>query len=63
MARKANIYFQDQLAGTLVEGDSGYWFYYRKEYLQKPDAKPVSLTLPLSEKGYHSNVLFHFSTV
>jgi len=60
MARQANIYFQDQLAGMLEEGDSGYMFYYKKEYLQAPDPKPVSLTLPLSEDRYHSNVLFPF---
>lgn len=28
MARQAKIYFQDQLAGILVEGDNGYSFYY-----------------------------------
>lgn len=60
MARQAYIYFQDQLAGMLEEGDSGYMFYYKKEYLQAPDPKPVSLTLPLSENSYHSNVLFPF---
>lgn len=60
MARQANIYFQDQLAGTLVEGDSGYTFHYKKEYLKTLDPKPVSLTLPLSEESYHSNVLFPF---
>ncbi|SFO02126.1 serine/threonine-protein kinase HipA [Paenimyroides ummariense] len=60
MARQANIYFQDQLAGTLVEGDNGYTFYYKKEYLQASNPKPVSLTLPLSNDSYHSNVLFPF---
>lgn len=60
MARQAYIYFKDQLAGMLEEGDSGYMFYYKKEYLQAPAAKPVSLTLPLSENSYHSNVLFPF---
>lgn len=60
MARQAKIYFQDQLAGMLEEGDSGYTFFYEKEYLQTSDPKPVSLTLPLSENSYHSNVLFPF---
>ena len=32
MARHAKIYLKDQLAGYLVEGDSGYSFIYDKEY-------------------------------
>lgn len=60
MARQANIYFQDRLAGILVEGDNGYSFSYKKEYLQSPDPKPISLTLPLSAHTYRSNVLFPF---
>lgn len=60
MARKAKIYFHDQLAGYLLEGDDGYLFAYDKEYLKTPFPKPISLTLPLSENSYHSNVLFPF---
>lgn len=60
MTRRAKIYFQDQLAGILIEGDNGYSFQYKQEYLQQPDSKSISLTLPLSEKLYHSKVLFPF---
>jgi len=60
MARQAKIYFQDQLAGTLIEGDNGYSFYYEKEYLKTTNPKAISLTLPLSENPYHSKVLFPF---
>lgn len=60
MARQAKIYFQDQLAGYLVEGDSGYSFSYDKGYLETPNRKPISLTLPISDNTYHSNVLFPF---
>lgn len=60
MARQAKIYFQDQLAGYLVEGDSGYSFSYDKEYLENLNPKPISLTLPISDNTYHSNVLFPF---
>lgn len=60
MARQAKIYFHDQFAGVLVEGDDGYSFYYKREYLNSPNPKAVSLTLPLSEKPYHSRVLFPF---
>src|SRR5690554_8127689 len=60
MARQAKIYFQDCLAGYLVEGDSGYSFSYDKEYLENPNPKPISLTLPISDRMYQSNVLFPF---
>src|SRR5690606_25183487 len=60
MARQAKIYFQDQFVGYLREGDSGYSFSYDKEYLETPDPKPISLTLPVSGNAYHSNVLFPF---
>jgi serine/threonine-protein kinase HipA len=58
MARQAKIYFQDQLAGILVEGDNGYSFHY--ENLEILNPKPISLTLPLSRDPYHSKVLFPF---
>lgn len=60
MERKAKIYFQEQLAGILVEGDNGYLFYYDEEYLKSSNSKAISLTLPISENPYHSKVLFSF---
>lgn len=58
--RRANIYYKDKLAGVLTEGDEGYEFQYLPEYLGSEGAKPVSLTMPLREKTYRSNVLFPF---
>ncbi|MCC8039331.1 MAG: HipA N-terminal domain-containing protein [Bacteroidales bacterium] len=58
--RYAEIYYRDRLAGILTEDDAGYEFRYLDEYLASEDAKPVSLTLPLSAKPYKSNVLFPF---
>lgn len=60
MAREAKIYFKDQLAGYLVEGDGGYSFSYNQEYLESSNPKPISLTLPISKETYYSNVLFPF---
>lgn len=60
MARQAKIYYQDLLAGYLVEEDNGYSFTYLDDYLKVADAKPVSLTLPLSENPHYSKVLFPF---
>lgn len=60
MARKVKVFYQNQLTGYLEEGDNGYLFSYSQEYLDSIDPKPISLTLPLSNQTYHSNVLFPF---
>ncbi|MBQ6234315.1 MAG: HipA N-terminal domain-containing protein [Clostridia bacterium] len=58
--RKASVYVRDRFAGFLSETDSGYRFAYDAEYLTLPDAQAISLTLPLREAPYESNVLFPF---
>lgn len=58
--RRAKIYYQLRLAGVLSEEDTGYRFVYDNDYLRQPDAIPVSLTMPLSQKEFESNVLFPF---
>ncbi len=58
--RKALIKINGQIAGWLTQDDQGYHFKYAKEYLNKSNAKPVSLTLPLQEAVYTANVLFPF---
>ncbi len=58
--RKAIIKIDTQLSGWLTQDDKGYHFEYAKAYLNQIDAKPVSLTLPLQEDIYTSNILFPF---
>lgn len=58
--RKAAIKIEDQIAGWLIQDDQGYHFEYDKVYALLPNARPVSLTLALKEKPYHSKVLFPF---
>ena len=58
--KQAKVFFQENFAGILTEDENGYTFAYNVDYLQKKDAKAVSLTLPLSEKPYNSQVLFPF---
>ncbi len=58
--RKAMIKMDTQMAGWLTQDDKGYHFEYIPEYLSQRDAKPISLTLPLKETAYTSNVLFPF---
>ena len=58
--KQAKVFFQENFAGILTEDENGYTFVYNVDYLQKKDSKAVSLTLPLSEKPYNSQVLFPF---
>lgn len=60
MSKTAQIFYREKLAGLLTESDSGYEFVYDKEYLEGPNARPVSLTLPLKVVPYRSNTLFAF---
>lgn len=57
--RRAKVLVQRRFAGVLEETDSGYAFTYDRAYLAE-DGLPVSLTLPLSEQPYQSEVLFPF---
>ena len=58
--RQARVFYKNRFAGILTEGDSGYEFQYSPEYLGMAGAKPVSLTLPLQDEPFTSNVLFPF---
>ena len=58
--RKASVKIEDEVAGLLTQDENGYHFEYDSNYLKNQHAKPVSLTLPLRETTYTSNVLFPF---
>ena len=58
--RKAAVKMDAQLAGWLSQDENGYHFVYDKSYVATPDARPVSLTLPLQEASFTSNMLFPF---
>jgi len=58
--KQAKVYFQKSFAGVLTEDENGYTFVYNIDYLHKKDAQAVSLTLPLGEEPYNSQVLFPF---
>lgn len=60
MRRSGNVYVQGVLAGKITENEDGYYFRYDEDYLHREDALAVSLTLPLSDEEYQSNVLFPF---
>ena len=58
--RKAAIKVNDQIAGWLSQDEHGYHFVYDTMYATQPNAQPVSLTLPLQQATFTSNVLFPF---
>ncbi|MBF0330462.1 MAG: HipA N-terminal domain-containing protein [Candidatus Omnitrophica bacterium] len=58
--RKAEVFYQDRLAGLLEETDQGYRFVYARDYLKT--GLPISLSLPLQEQAFESAVLFPFFT-
>jgi len=60
MARTAEVYLYNVLAGRLVEDENGYAFQYDLNYLASGDAFPVSMTLPLQAEPFRDKVLFPF---
>lgn len=58
--RQAIIKIDSATAGWLIQDEYGYRFVYDKTYLTKPESRPVSLTLPMQEMPFTSNVLFPF---
>jgi len=57
---RAQVYLRDRKAGLLERTGKGYRFTYDRDHLSKPEAQPVSLTLPLRREPYESESLFPF---
>nr|WP_321450986.1 HipA N-terminal domain-containing protein [uncultured Carboxylicivirga sp.] len=59
--RKANVLYNDKLAGILVESDEGeYTFNYNKEYVINYPELFLTFTMSVTDKEYKSNRLFPF---
>ena len=58
--KEGRVFYKEIPAGTIREDESGFVFAYDKEYLSRADAQPVSLTLPLRDEPYVSQVMFPF---
>jgi len=54
----AQVLYNGRLAGILSKSGGIYRFTYDKNYLATAASRPVSLTLPLQEASYESDVLF-----
>ena len=59
--QKGKVFRNNTFVGLLTKfSENEYSFVYIKEYLNKENAKPISLTLPLQEEEFKSNHLFPF---
>lgn len=58
--KTAKVYMHDKWAGILTEDENGYHFEYEESYLEHQDSEAISVTLPLTNKTYHSKILFPF---
>ena len=56
--KQAGIYINDIFCGILTEDEEGFHFAYDKAYLARPDAAPVSPTMPLTEQQYDKEMMF-----
>jgi serine/threonine-protein kinase HipA len=59
--RRAEIYYNDVLAGILTETDDGeYRFQYEKTYVQNSPDQFLTFTMPVVSQVFVSNRLFPF---
>jgi serine/threonine-protein kinase HipA len=58
MSRKALVYYQNRLAGTITETAEGFQFAYDADYLA--GGTPISFNLPLQEAEFYSTELPSF---
>lgn len=55
---KAQVFYNEELAGYISEAQDGYIFEYHKEFLKKNIS--ISISLPPREEPYVSKELFSF---
>ncbi len=59
--RKASVLFKNEEVGVLTQHDDGsFTFRYHANWIADSSKQSVSLTLPKSEREFHSNYLFPF---
>ena len=58
--RKGEVFINDKLAGIISETEEGFFFKYETLYLKIKNPQPVSVTLPIQPKLFHSAILFPF---
>ncbi len=60
MNRSGKVFYKNEYCGEIQENENGYYFEYDKEYLKKEGSQPISATMPLQDKAFHSKTLFAF---
>lgn len=60
MAKNAKVLYDGKPAAIISETDDGYVLKYIAGYLEHPDSKSISFTLPKQEEKYTSKTLFAF---
>ncbi|MDP2039495.1 MAG: HipA N-terminal domain-containing protein [Ignavibacteria bacterium] len=60
MENKAEVYFNDTIAGYLIKTESGFHFFYDDAYYFDATKPAISLTLPKTQKDYFAENLFPF---
>lgn len=59
--RKASVLFNGEEAGVLTQNNDGsFLFRYHNDWLANDNKQSISLTLPKTEKEFHSTSLFPF---
>ncbi len=59
--RKARVLFKNEEAGVLIQYDDGsFSFRYHDDWVANTSKQSISLTLPKTEKEFHSKHLFPF---
>ena len=58
--RKAIVYINQEVVGNLSETSEGFLFRYDDNYITHPNARSLSLTLPISQQEFSSAYLFPF---
>src|SRR5690554_4534404 len=59
--RKANIYYQERIAGILTETDEGeFIFQYNDFYITNYPDEFITFTMPVRKEPYFENRLFSF---
>jgi serine/threonine-protein kinase HipA len=54
------VLYQDMNAGIISEDEAGYHFQYHQKYLEQPNARPISLTLPLQKEPFSMKTMLPF---
>ncbi|MCG8607239.1 type II toxin-antitoxin system HipA family toxin [bacterium] len=62
MSRSGTVLIHQISAGMITEDENGYTFSYFSDYLERDDAKPVSLPLPLRREPYVGKTIAKYSS-